>query len=187
MPRPAPTHWRRDCVRRRDWPIAARSRPHPGRPGPPSCRARAFGGFAAQQHGAIRPTDDIDITPATDADNLAGLATALRELDARIRVADVPAGLPFDTSAEALRGVSMLNLRCPYGDFDISFTPAGTDGYSDLVHSAISHTLDGVTVKIASLDDIIRSKTAAGRPKDALALPELERLANPKRTERSLG
>lgn len=82
-----------------------------------------IGGFAAQQHGATRPTEDIDITPATDPDNLARLADALRELGAGIRITDAPDGLPFDTSAEALRGVSMLNLRCPHGDFDISFTP----------------------------------------------------------------
>jgi len=137
-----------------------------------------IGGFAAQQHGATRPTQDIDITPASDADNLARLAAALRDLDARIRVAEAPDGLPFDTSAEALRGVNMFNLRCPHGDFDISFTPAGTDGYPDLIRSATARELDGITVKIASLDDIIRSKTAAGRPKDALALPELESLAN---------
>lgn len=129
-----------------------------------------IGGFAAQQHGATRPTEDIDITPATDPDNLARLADALRELGAGIRITDAPGGLPFDTSADALRGVSMLNLRCPHGDFDISFTPSGTDGYPDLAKSASARTVDGITVRLASLADIIRSKTAAGRPKDALAL-----------------
>ena len=138
-----------------------------------------IGGFAAQQHGALRPTEDIDITPAADADNLARLAATLRELEARIRVSDPPEGLPFDTSAEALRGVSMLNLRCRHGDFDISVTPTGTDGYADLIRSAEARTVDGITIQLASLADIIRSKTAAGRPKDALALPELQRLANP--------
>jgi hypothetical protein len=138
-----------------------------------------IGGFAAQQHGALRPTEDIDITPAADAENLARLAAALRELDAHIRVSDPPEGLPFDTSAEALRGVSMLNLRCRHGDFDISVTPAGTDGYPDLIRSAEARTVDGISIQLASLADIIRSKTAAGRPKDALALPELQRLASP--------
>ena len=63
-----------------------------------------IGGFAAQQHGASRPTEDIDITPADDPENLARLAAALRDLDARIRVTDLPEGIPFDTSAEALSG-----------------------------------------------------------------------------------
>lgn len=137
-----------------------------------------IGGFAAQQHGATRPTEDVDITPATDAGNLSRLAAALRELGARVRVAGVPDGLAFDTSAEALRGVSMLNLRCPYGDFDLSFAPSGTDGYEDLVRGADQRNIAGVSVLIASLADIIRSKSAAGRPKDALALPELLRLAS---------
>jgi len=37
----------------------------------------------------------------------------IHQLHAGIRVNDVPDGLPFDTSAEALRGQKMLNLRKP--------------------------------------------------------------------------
>jgi hypothetical protein len=64
------------------------------------------GGFAAVLYGSRPPTEDIDITPATSTDNLGRLSTALRELEARIRVAGVPEGLAFDTSAEALRGMT---------------------------------------------------------------------------------
>ncbi len=136
-----------------------------------------IGGYAAQQHGAERPTEDVDVTPANDLENLGRLAAALKDMGAGIRVDEIPEGLTFDTSAEALRGVKMLNLRTPHGDFDLTFAPAGVDGYSDLVRSATPRNVDGVTVQLASLADIIRSKDAAGRPKDALALPELRRLA----------
>jgi hypothetical protein len=136
------------------------------------------GGYAANIHGAVRPTKDIDVTPATTHENLARLAAALRELGAGIRVDELPEGLPFDTSAEALRGMKMLNLRTPHGDMDLTFSPAGFPaGYDDLIGQASPHFIEGITVQIASLADIITSKTEAGRQKDLLALPELRELA----------
>lgn len=137
-----------------------------------------IGGYAAQLHGSTLPTTDIDVTPATSADNLERLAAALRELSAGIRVDDLAEGLPFDTSAEALAGMRMLNLRTRYGDLDLTFEPAGTAGYDDLARTATPRAIAGISVQVASLADIIRSKQAAARPKDLHALPELERLAH---------
>jgi hypothetical protein len=140
------------------------------------------GGFAAVLYGARRPTEDIDIAPATTADNLDRLSQALRELDARIRVDGVPDGLVFDTSAEALRGMTMLNLRTAYGDCDLTFSPAGFQrGYDDLIGAAGERRVGDITVKVAALEDIIRSKASANRPKDQEALPELEALARRQR------
>jgi hypothetical protein len=136
------------------------------------------GGFAAVLYGARRPTEDIDITPATTVDNLDRLSQALQELQARIRVDGVPDDLAFNTSAEALRGMWMLNLRTTYGDCDLTFAPAGFErGYDDLVGAARERRVGDVMVKVAALDDIIRSKASANRPKDQEALPELEALS----------
>jgi hypothetical protein len=132
-----------------------------------------IGGYAAQLYGASRPTTDVDITPDRERSNLERLAKALRELGAGIRVDELPEGLPFDTSAEALVGMRMLNLRTPFGDVDLTFEPQGTDGYDDLARNAVEIEVGQVLVRIAALDDIIRSKEAAGRPKDLNALPEL--------------
>jgi hypothetical protein len=66
------------------------------------------GGYAALLYGARRPTYDIDITPSTGAGNLQRLSDALRELKAGIRVDNLDDGLPFNSSAESLRGVQML-------------------------------------------------------------------------------
>jgi hypothetical protein len=74
------------------------------------------GGYAAQLYGARRPTYDIDITPSTALDNLQRLSRALRELGAGIRVDGLAEGLPFDSTAESLRGMQMLNLRTPLGE-----------------------------------------------------------------------
>lgn len=71
------------------------------------------GGYAANLYGAARPTHDMDVTPATTLENLDRLAAALRELKATIRVDELPEGLPFDTSAEALRGVQSTSTVAP--------------------------------------------------------------------------
>jgi hypothetical protein len=128
-------------------------------------------------YGATRPTEDIDITPATTQENLARLAAALTELGARIRTEAVPEGLLFGVSAESLQGVGMLNLRTVHGVLDLTFTPAGTGGFDDLRRTATLRSVGRVRVRVAALEDIIRSKESAGRPKDQEALPELYRLA----------
>jgi hypothetical protein len=53
----------------------------------------------------------------------------------------------------------------------------GTSGYDDLHTGATTFDVGRVHVHVASLADIVRSKTAAGRPKDFDALPELHQLA----------
>lgn len=133
------------------------------------------GGYAPELHGSARPT--VDVVPATGADNLGHLAAALHDLGARIRTDSNPGGLPFSTSAETLRGMTMLNLVTAHGELDLTFTPSGTAGYDDLVRDASDHRVGAVTVAVESLDDVIRSKTAAGRLKDLRALPELKLLA----------
>ncbi len=57
--------------------------------------------------------------------------------------------------------------------------PSGTDGYGDLARGAAIIEAFGVSIRLASLEDIIRSKEAAGREKDKRVLPTLrEILAN---------
>ena len=135
-----------------------------------------IGGLAAILHGSPQTTFDADICPARDGDNLEKLATALVQMRARIRAPDVSGGLAFNCDAPFLRGMQVLNLVTDYGELDLSFVPAGTEGYEDLAKRALSVAVNGHTVPIASLEDIIRSKEAANRPKDLAALPILRQL-----------
>ena len=148
-----------------------------------------IGALAAQLQGAPIPrTRAIDITPASDHDNLHRLSAALHELKARIRTADVPEGLPFDHDGASLSRARVWNLTTPFGAFDLSFVPSGTEGYSDLARHAHVTESYGQLVPVADLDDVIRSKEAAGRPKDILHLPILlqtsQRLRNRRRQGR---
>lgn len=135
-----------------------------------------IGGLAAVLHGSPLPTLDADICPSRDTGNLTRLASALAELDARIRTADAPNGVSFPRDAAFLRGVELLNLVTRAGDLDVAFVPAGGATYDDLAPRAVSMRIRGVTIAVAALDDIIRSKEAANRPKDQRTLPLLRQL-----------
>jgi hypothetical protein len=144
-----------------------------------------IGAFAAQLQGAPIPrTRDIDVTPATDAANLRRLSDALHELQARIRTVDVPEGLLFDHDGPSLGKARMWNLTSPFGEFDIAFAPSGTEGYDDLARHALIVESHGESVPVADLDDVIRSKEAAGRPKDIVQLPILIQTARRRKLER---
>ena len=136
-----------------------------------------IGAWAVEAQGIRRttPTRDVDVTPRTGLDNLARLSAAIRELGARIRVAGVAGGLPFDHDASSLARSTTWNLVCPAGEFDLAFAPAGFEGgYDDLTERAVGVELPGgVRVRVAAVADVIRSKRLAGREKDVLALPEI--------------
>ena len=135
-----------------------------------------IGGLAAAIHGSDLVTGDMDITPALGEDNLSRLSSALKELRARVRTLDLPEGLPFAHDARSLAAAGVWNLVTVAGDLDISFVPSGTQGFSDLRRDAVTIEILGSSTNVASLADIIRSKEAAGRPKDVAAIPLLRRL-----------
>lgn len=135
-----------------------------------------IGGMAGVVHGSPFPTEDIDITPERSRENLARLSEALTELGAQVRAEGVDGGLRFAHNAESLAAAQIWNLTTPHGDLDISFTPQGTEGYEDLVREATDTSIMGLSVPVASLADVIRSKQAANRPKDQRVLPTLREI-----------
>jgi hypothetical protein len=135
-----------------------------------------IGGMAAALHGSDVVTFDLDVAPGTAPENLQRLAGALRELDARLRLPEEPAGVQFDVHPELLERSQVLNLVTRAGDLDIVVRPAGSSGFDDLQRHAQAISLGGVSILVASLGDVIRSKEAANREKDRAVLPALKRL-----------
>jgi hypothetical protein len=135
-----------------------------------------IGGIAAAIRGSDVVTVDLDVTPRTTRENLERLTAALRELRAALRVSGEPEGVPFDAHPDLLERTSVLNLVTRAGDLDVVIRPSGSAGYDDLRRDATPIAIDGVTILVASLADIIRSKEAANREKDRLVLPRLRRL-----------
>ena len=127
-----------------------------------------IGGLAAILHGSPTLTRDIHICHARDNVNLVRLADALREVNARLRGA--PAGLPFRLYAKTLANGDSFTFTTDLGALDILATPAGTTGYDDLMRTADALQAFGEEFHVASLEDLIRMKRAAGRPKDRVEL-----------------
>lgn len=143
-----------------------------------------IGGIAARFHGSERRTEDIDVLPRDDDENLGRLASALRDLGAFLRVGgmsdDEARALPVVLDAPALRGMEVSTWRTSAGDLDVLRTLRVEGGarlaFEDLEPRAVRILVNGIDVHLAGLRDIVASKRFAGRDKDRDALPELEAL-----------
>lgn len=131
-----------------------------------------IGAQAALAHGVPLVTRDLGITPARDHTNVSRLAVALVTLDARLPTADTPEEIPFPPEAAILATGDSWTLITTAGELDVMFEPAGTGGFDDLRRNATRLRLGpDLVVAVAALPDVIRSKEAAGRPKDIAQLP----------------
>jgi hypothetical protein len=131
-----------------------------------------IGGIAAVLHGSVRLTRDLDICYATDDGNLQSLGNLLVELGARLK--GVPDEIPFVPDARTLRQVEVLTMITPAGELDVLTRPDGSPRYETLRRRAERLDLGGFSVLVASIDDLIAMKLAAGRKKDLAAVEELE-------------
>lgn len=133
-----------------------------------------IGGIAAVLRGAPFVTGDLDVSPQRDPENLDRLAAALSDLGATPRIADAPPDVEIPLDGAMIAGFASLSLDTPFGQLDLVLLPDGTRGFEDLERSATPIEIEtGLVVSVASLADVVRSKQAAGRPKDQAQLPML--------------
>lgn len=130
------------------------------------------GGIAAVLHGYVRTTKDLDITYDTHVENLDRLGRLLTELDAR--PPGVDDDVPFVPDGRTLRRTQLLTLRTRLGWLDLLVAPDGARRYERLRADAFVVDLDGRTVRVASIDDLIAMKRTAGRPQDLADIEALE-------------
>jgi len=133
------------------------------------------GGVAAAAHGSSRVTNDLDICyDASNRANLVALASVLKSWNAYPR--GIESGLPFILDDRTLFGAPVLTLTTSEGDIDVMDRIAGVGDYTAVrLHSERISAL-GVGFRVLDLPSLIKSKRAAGRPRDHEHLPELEAL-----------
>ena len=134
-----------------------------------------IGGYAVAAHGYERATRDVDIVFATDLANCERFAGVLERLQARVRVADLPA--PGGTiTPQWLAGGGHFVFSTRHGLLDALSWIAGFD-HAALESRALTVELsDRTTLRVCSYEDLVTMKQLAGRARDLEDLRELESL-----------
>jgi len=123
-----------------------------------------IGGAAANLHGVIRPTRDIDVLLEPTVDNASRALQALRALAfgvARELDPERVATTPFTIVGDVPR-VDLLTVACGVT-------------YADAISTCIPIRVEGVLVPLADIDTLIRARRT-GRARDEGDIEELERL-----------
>lgn len=138
-----------------------------------------IGGIAGIIHGSAYPTYDFDVLYARDDKNLERMAAALSQLGVTLRGA--PPDLPFQLDARTLAAGCNFTFESEFGRFDILGEAAGMRSYEEIRADAKRDEVWGMSIKVASIDDLLRMKRAAGRAKDKLMAEELTALVEDQR------
>lgn len=141
-----------------------------------------IGGLGARLHGSPSVTNDTDVCYERSDGNLRRLGTALGRLEARLRGPDEE--VPFTPDAATLSAGDQFTFTTAAGNLDCLGTPAGTDGFRRLERDAATFEVEGVAILVASIEDLIRMKLAAGRPKDLIEVEVLRAVRDRSNEER---
>ncbi|HVA20148.1 MAG TPA: hypothetical protein VMU55_08230 [Solirubrobacteraceae bacterium] len=139
----------------------------------------AIGGLAVSAHGHVRTSKDLDVVPNPAHENLERLAAALADINAVNEDASDfdPAEMPMSaTRVEDLSQGGNFCLATDLGRLDIFQRVSGVEAddlYAELHREALSGNVEGIPVRVCSLEHLRAMKRAAGRPQDLI---DLERL-----------
>lgn len=132
------------------------------------------GGVAAAAHGAVRTTLDLDVVYSRRPENIERLVRALAPLNPYPRGA--PRGLPFLWDSRTVALGLNFTLTTDAGAVDLLGEITAGGSYDQVLQTAVEYELFGRKCLCIRLDELIRVKRAAGRPKDYEAIAELEKL-----------
>jgi hypothetical protein len=138
------------------------------------------GGVAVVLHGYLRATADLDLVLGMDRLNVEAALSTFDRLGFHPRA---PVSLhAFADEAERRRWIDEKNLqvfslwhsKMPGFEIDLFVEPPLP--FDDLYSRAMAVDLGKTTVSVASIDDLIAMKRAAGRPRDMEDIEALLRL-----------
>lgn len=133
-----------------------------------------IGGMAAVAQGVTYVTVDLDICYERSVQNCERIAAALATFQPYLRGA--PPGLPFVFDAATIQAGLNFTLSTTVGDLDLIGEVAGPGTYDSVLAHSEPLELFGFTCPVLTLEGLLKTKRASGRPRDALLIPELEAL-----------
>lgn len=128
--------------------------------------ALLIGGYAVAFHGRPRATKDIDILLEGSAANLARAARALGRFGAPPNVV---------AAVTSMRDDDVVYMGQPPLRIDFLRTIDGVAPH-ELFAAGENATIDGLSVRVISLEHLIENKRASGRPQDRLDADYLEKV-----------
>jgi len=131
-----------------------------------------IGGVAVGAHGYVRGTEDLDLVPDPDPENLARLTEALEKLDSTLpTVGDRP--FNPETDAGVIRRGGNVTAMTRFGGLDIVQRARGVPSFTQLNEDAVDSDLLGVPVRVCSLSRLREMKEAQNREQDRADLANL--------------
>jgi predicted nucleotidyltransferase len=130
------------------------------------------GGLAVNAWGYMRGTQDVDVVPDPDPENLAKLDQLLRELGGKVDVG----GRLLDSASIAtfLRTGDRTFVRTELGQVDVLQGLPQVPRFEELEQQAKQIDIDGLVVRVCSLEHLLEMKRASDRPRDHDDIQALE-------------
>lgn len=130
------------------------------------------GGLAVNAWGYLRATRDVDVVPDPDPGNLAKLDALLQELGGRVDVGGRLLG--SDAIATFLRTGDRTLVQTELGQVDVLQGLPQVPRFEDLEKQARDVDIDGLSVRVCSLEHLLQMKRASERPRDHEDVEALE-------------
>jgi predicted nucleotidyltransferase len=127
------------------------------------------GAYALAVHGYPRATMDIDIWVMPSPENADAVLRALSRFGAPLHNL---------TREDLLEDGTIFQIGVAPRRIDIITTVSGLQ-FDPAYRNSISVNIEGIEVRIPSIDDLIRNKRATGRTRDLADAEALESLKNP--------
>jgi predicted nucleotidyltransferase len=135
------------------------------------------GGLAVNAWGYLRATRDVDVVPDTDRANLERLDSLLCDLNGRVDVGGRL--LDADAISTFLKTGDRTSVLTDLGQVDVLQGLPQVPHFAELEEQAKDVDLDGIVVRVCSLDHLLEMKRSSDRPRDHDDLEALEAAQEP--------
>ncbi len=132
------------------------------------------GGLAASAYGSPQVTQDVDICIDLSLKNIVRLKKAMAAIKPVHRMH--PSKPPFNDEPSRLETFRNIYLSTEYGQIDCLGEIMGIGSFKETLESSTELEIRGKKCRIITLEALIKSKEALGRPKDKEAVVILKAL-----------